>query len=458
MRLLALLWLLVLVVPAFADDQMHFSIHGQDVGCKDIEGLNKAIVLYDNSYYSEWSQQDFREAIKWSKACPASDMEIGEHADLAPDRRVGILMAMRPDSGNYPKIVVVQRNDTATFSIHGETQKCDDITELDRSLALGDPGNFAGWSPNDFRQADAMAHICIAHHQFDATMRLIQLHKVENNMLVPEDAPSMEAMPGKQAFGYDLGGAMITIAGLERRFEINCAWSLAYTAPTATVGDETSDTYKGMTQASLTPDVVAFYEKNADNCVANGVMSPDQAATFKKEIEKTVAEFADFQTKKAAEDARIAAATAAAEQAAEDAARQKRVDAVLSEMKAREVEKAEADRQQAWQKKQQDCENSPHALAYSAQESIISDLEAIRDANKKIAYQHQIGEVSGYVDKADLYASGESIVDSRSDLQSAWKSYRKFGGSASTPQKVTHKLQDPCTAFASGTPPPDFKP
>jgi hypothetical protein len=90
------------------------------------------------------------------------------------------------------------------------------------------------------------------------------------------------------------------------------------------------------------------------------------------------------------------------------------------------------------------CEATPAHALYSAQEGIISGLENIADFRSAQSKERRITETSGVRDLRAERNNGEWIVELQDELKSDFAEYKRLGGKAPTPQKVTHAASDPC--------------
>jgi hypothetical protein len=135
---------------------------------------------------------------------------------------------------------------------------------------------------------------------------------------------------------------------------------------------------------------------------------------------------------------RLAAQKQAEEQKAQlEAARAK----VVSDNERRIKDQAEL---QAKSARTEACHDTKEYLIYQAQENVIGDLEQISIVKSNMAHDLEVSKASGVRDLRNERANGEQLVDARDALKEAFADYRKFGGKASMPQKVTHQLTNPC--------------
>lgn len=90
------------------------------------------------------------------------------------------------------------------------------------------------------------------------------------------------------------------------------------------------------------------------------------------------------------------------------------------------------------------CEATPDHALYAEQEAIIAGLQNISDFHGAQSKERRIAETSGVRDLRAERNNGEWIVELQDELKSDFAEYKRLGGKAPTPQKVTHALPDPC--------------
>jgi len=121
-------------------------------------------------------------------------------------------------------------------------------------------------------------------------------------------------------------------------------------------------------------------------------------------------------------------------------------------IKEEEARKRENDAQVAEEKKIQDelerkkqiCYSSKKYLLYEQQEMIIIHNVSLELSRNRQKFEREISNESGMVNKSAVYAIGKDIVVAKRNLNEAWNKYKRLGGKASSPSKVSHSLKNPC--------------
>lgn len=119
----------------------------------------------------------------------------------------------------------------------------------------------------------------------------------------------------------------------------------------------------------------------------------------------------------------------------------------------RRLQREEADRaEKARRESLATCEGTPEAKLYNAQEDVVGTVEQLAALRTDAARDRKVVQVSGVRDLYRERQNGETLVQLNEDLKANFSAYKKLGGKAASPQKVTHQLQDPCASFRPPAP------
>lgn len=142
--------------------------------------------------------------------------------------------------------------------------------------------------------------------------------------------------------------------------------------------------------------------------------------------------------------AQVTAAKMRAERAqAEEEARRQRER--QQELQQEQEQKAEARRAQSARNLAHCRASAPYKL-YEVQESIISDELIKLNAERALAHEKKIAEISGAVNLTAEHNAGSVIVSADERANQDFEVYKSLGGASGSPEQVAHALPNPCNA------------
>lgn len=157
------------------------------------------------------------------------------------------------------------------------------------------------------------------------------------------------------------------------------------------------------------------------------------------------------------EQRKARAATAQHLQAENAEARQKEAEARQKEAERISAQQKEEEEQQELIHQRQiksaqlmaKCRAGNAYKLYEAQESIIADQESKSKWERVLAREKKVEEISGAENPSLRYSAGNAIVDAEERMTHAFGVYKSSGGTAPSPQAVTHEIKNPCPSKGS---------
>lgn len=140
--------------------------------------------------------------------------------------------------------------------------------------------------------------------------------------------------------------------------------------------------------------------------------------------------------KRAADDVELERKRIADADARSQFEKQKKQEQAEKELKLQESQRVLAE-----------CQTTKQFKLYDSQESVIDTIDQISGWKEKKAQERRYVNESGVRDLGEERNIGGWIVSLQDSLKEFFSEYKKLGGKASTPSKVTHKLQDPCSSL-----------
>lgn len=175
--------------------------------------------------------------------------------------------------------------------------------------------------------------------------------------------------------------------------------------------------------ADWTPEVVEFLKSSADSCAAD--LLDKLAQKWQAENRRPYQPTINSINSRAEKIKRSLDTTLAS---------------VGKEKAARAKEQADKEKQQRLAA----CEATNASALYSAQERVIAGVENIAGWKENQAYERRVAQTSGVRNLREERNNGEWIVRLGDELKGDFAEYKRLGGKAASPQKVTHLLSDPC--------------
>lgn len=90
------------------------------------------------------------------------------------------------------------------------------------------------------------------------------------------------------------------------------------------------------------------------------------------------------------------------------------------------------------------CHSSDSYKLYRTQESILLDRASKDGAERALARERKIAQISGTENVVVMHNAGSIILTAEEDMAEDFAMYKKLGGTAQSPQTVTRQLRDPC--------------
>lgn len=279
------------------------------------------------------------------------------------------------------------------FLIHGKQERCTDISDLDHALSVEDRAYFAGWTHQDFNDAENWSKQCIAYGwKFHGSMRVVFLRNFEKGLRAEEDQRKTQ---------QDLvEGAIRQYGPGEVSFTCNNLLSLGETQYTS--GLETR--VFGARLIDWRQDTADYLKDKVDSCALHADPRGLHVEAIKAALDRLV---------------RLAAEKRDAATAATSAMR--------------------------LQKTLEVCQAQKQFQLYQAQESVISTIDQIAGWKRNQAEERRIVAASGVRDLGEERNNGEWIIQLSDDLKGYFADYKRLGGKAKSPNSVKHLLKDPCS-------------